>query len=129
MSSAALQTAIEDKFVITGVANVELHYVRAPSDAVKPYVVFSFLNTAREDIFRTKIFEEDVQFNIINNSMSSVNLYTIKEEIMDLYDNVSLTVTGYKDVTLYNNLLSGPFSADEVNMEYVVAFNGKAQKE
>ncbi len=129
MSSAALQTAIYDKFTITGVSGVVLYYVRAAENAVKPYVVFSFLNTAREDTFRTKIFEEDVQFNIIDDKISPSDLYTIKEEIMNLYDNVSLTVTGYKDITLYNNLLNGPSSADEVNMEYVVSFNGKAQKE
>jgi hypothetical protein len=71
-----------------------MYKIRAPQKATYPYVVFYIVNNVPRNTFTENIEDTLVQFSIFSTASSSLEIEDIYTELIALYDNCRLTITG-----------------------------------
>jgi len=100
----------------------------AEQDSEYPYVVFTILNGVPEYTFSPEIASEAfedflVQFNIYSQNTSSEEAGTILRYLKAHYDNISLSVSGFKNMDMTRTNVFGPLpEKDEGLWVYVVEY-------
>lgn len=99
----ALRTGIYTE--LTGTANDfaaavgnRIYYGMAPQSTICPYAVFHILSGNHDFTFREKFDRVTIQFNLFDDSSSPTELETIYGYLITLFDNASLSVSGYTSI-------------------------------
>lgn len=72
-----------------------VHYLLAPAGTACPYGVFQFLGSSAVWLLKVQESEEfTLQWRIVDEGMSGVNIETAKASLLDLFNDQPLTVTG-----------------------------------
>ena len=125
----ALLTGIFSKF--NGAPETAIHasltgrmYSRyAPPNTTYPYAVVTIPAMAGDWDFTSNYDDVDIQFNLYSQSASESEIGTLYTNLRALYDDVTLTVTGYTHLYCQYDtawMLSDP---EENIREYVIQYN------
>lgn len=74
------------------------HYERASKGSVPPYMTYTMIAGPRLSTYTSEIENVDVTFFIYSNKQSPANCFTIFNLLTNAFDDVVLTVTGFKMV-------------------------------
>ena len=77
-----------------------MYFGEAPQGATFPYCVMSIISSEHDWTFDDEMESVLVQFSIFTNESSAVNIGLHWSKLKSLYDDASLTVSGYTQVSL-----------------------------
>lgn len=81
-----------------------LHLGKVPQGTEMPYIVY-YDNTGRPNYTFTEVEEErSIQFNILSDNPSSVEINGIYDKLIAAFDYCTLTVSGYNFIVMERNL-------------------------
>lgn len=129
-----IRTAIYTKFTeITGgvhnslysSVNGAMYYDHAPQGTAYPYIAFYLLDDASEWTFREKFEYVSLQFNIFIQGSYPTQAETIYANLIALYDDARLSVTGYSAISCVRQFASGPMWFQEegvwqITVRYII---------
>ena len=109
----ALFKAIYDKYLTTNdfrTAVSQFYLNNAPQGITAPYAVFSLIINVADYNFTSTFDEAEIQIDIIASNVSS-NILDYADKCMALFDDCTLTVTGYQFLRMqrdWNSLIEDP---------------------
>ena len=86
------------------------HLNNAPQSSSKPYAVFSLITNVADYNFTSTFDESEIQIDIIDDNTSS-DILDHADKCMTLFDDCTLTVTGYQFIKMerdWNSLIEDP---------------------
>ena len=97
-----LKTAIFSKLTTAGTWNTNIggrvYYLQAIQNALMPCCVFSFYADNHSWDSGSEFEEIYIQFSIFDSNSSSSNISTLESNLIDLLDNVTLTLTNFTQI-------------------------------
>jgi len=94
-----------------------------PSLPTFPYAILDLPSTEHDWNFSDTFEETDVHFTIISNSTSEVEITGILNNLIALYDNCSLTVTGYTSVYMQRERIISLSNGENGVRQFTVIYN------
>jgi hypothetical protein len=94
----AIMTKISGSALSTDVAG-RIFLDQAPAEAELPYIVFFIVSNAADSNFSDTIDNVLIQFSLFSDSSGAAEITDMYADLIALFDDVSLTVTGYNTVT------------------------------
>ena len=109
----ALLKGIYDKYLTANdfrTAVSQFYLNNAPQGITAPYAVFSLITNVADYNFTSTFDEAEIQIDIIASNVSS-NILDYGDKCMALFDDCTLTVTGYQFIKMerdWNALIEDP---------------------
>jgi hypothetical protein len=109
----ALLKGIYDKYLTANTFRTvvpRFHLNNAPQSSSKPYAIFQLITNVADYNFTSTFDEAEIQIDIIASNVSS-NILDYADYCMDLFDDCTLTVTGYQFIKMerdWNALIEDP---------------------
>lgn len=100
----------------------------APQDTTSPYAVYNLINDASDYQFIEQFEEVVIQFDIVSQSASAVECNTLFGYLISLYDNCSLTVSGYSHIRMDRLYSSLNYYSEDGSWVYTVQYRILIQK-
>lgn len=97
-----LGTAVADKWdataALVSAVTGGLHYDEAPEKSIPPYAIYSMIAGPRLSTYTSEIENIDLTFEIYVAKQSPADCFTIFNLLTNVFDDVVLSVTGFKMV-------------------------------
>ena len=104
MATAELFTAIYSKFTadttFKAAVSSQLYPYKGDEDSTFPFAVFTLLAEDTDYTFLTNIETFQIQFSLYDNKVSPVTVTDAQQKLWDLYDDATLTVSGYGQLSM-----------------------------
>ncbi|MFH1633280.1 MAG: hypothetical protein ABIG63_04610 [Chloroflexota bacterium] len=102
---SALFTGIQSKFSgdsdLSSALTGGLYLVEAPADYdTYPYGTYFIVSAVPQETFSSTIEQVMIQFNIFHNSATDTTVNDVYDKLTALYDNCTLTVSGYNFISM-----------------------------
>ena len=105
-----------------------MHSRFAPSLPTFPYAVVRLPDTDHDWNFSDTFEEVDVHFSIFSNSESEVEITGILISLLALYDNCTLTITGYTSVYMQRERIISLSDGENGVRQFTVIYNFLIEK-
>ena len=92
-----------------------LHYDQAPQSSSLPYIVFHIINMSPGRTFSASELREDMllQFSIFDETRNVDAVWNIYDALDALYDEATITVTGYTSIAILRESVVSPVWLDK----------------
>ena len=95
----------------------------APEKTAFPYAVVDVSTGVHSWTFSEKIEDLDVLFNLFSQSSSEVEITGLLNSLIALYDDCSLSVSGYTHVSMTRDVTRSLYDVDLLARQYAVIYN------
>jgi len=100
----------------------------APENTPFPYVVVDVPTGMHSWTFTERIEELDILFNLFSKSASEVEVTGLLNNLIALYDDCSLTVTGYTHLSMTRDVTRSLYEPDLGVRQYAVIYECQISK-
>lgn len=101
-----------------------LYNVKTPPQEVFPYCIFSFVSENFEQLLASgeEIETSAIDFTLYSNNESSTEVYDLYDKLIALFDECSLTVTGYTHIRMNREMSTLTFDNELKVWQYIIRY-------